>query len=282
MLDIADLPQPSEAFDWVQAAAGPALFCRPLAALAPHLFTTRHWRLGSGAADGDTRPGWDDVARTLDVEVTRLVRVRQVHGNAVLIAGQPAPNRIVEADVIISANSDLALAVQAADCVPLLVADRRSGAVAAAHAGWRGLAAGVPRAVVDALTRECGSRPADLVIAIGPAIGACCYEVGEDVRERFASTFNRDQVAGWFADAPAVLAGNPSMPRITGARTGRWFFDGWKAAREQLVDAGVPTDQIFAAALCTASHPEALCSYRRDGPPAGRMAAVIRSAPRRP
>ena len=231
MLDIADLPQPSEAFDWVQAAAGPALFCRPLAAVAPHLFTTRHWRLGSDGTGGDARPGWDDVAGTLDVKGSRLVRVRQVHGNGVLVAEQPAFDGLVEADVIVSANSDLGLAVQAADCVLLIMADRRSGAVAAAHAGWRGLAAGVPKTAVEALAREFGSRAADLVVAIGPAIGACCYEVGEDVRERFASTFDRDQVARWFADRPAVVTGSPSMPRIKGSHAGRGSStDGWPRA----------------------------------------------------
>ena len=156
----------------------------------------------------------------------------------------------------------LALAIQTADCVPLLIADRRTGAVAAAHAGWRGLAARVPVVAVEALTREFGSRPADLVAAIGPSISAARYEVGADVRERFAASgCSRAQMARWFADAD---------------RPSHWHFDGWRSARDLLEAAGVPAAQIHASGLCTASHPDLLCSFRRDGMGAGRVAGAIR------
>jgi YfiH family protein len=152
------------------------------------------------------------------------------------------------------------MAIQTADCVPLLIADRRTGAVAAAHAGWRGLAAGVPEAVVMALTREFGSRPADLVAAIGPSISAARYEVGADVRSRFTES-GGPRVASWFAAA--------DRPR-------HWYFDGWRSARDLLEAAGIPAAQIHVAGLCTASHPDLLCSYRRDGAGAGRIAGLIR------
>ena len=83
---------------------------------------------------------------------------------------------------MISDSPDIAIAVRAADCVPLLMADRARGVVAAVHAGWRGTAARVAVAAVEALGREFGTRPADLVAAIGPSIGACCYEVGQRSR----------------------------------------------------------------------------------------------------
>jgi YfiH family protein len=168
--------------------------------------------------------------------------------------------------------------------VPLLIADRRTGAIAAAHAGWRGMAAGVPSAVVSAMAREFGSRPADLLVALGPSVGACCYEVGLDLRRQFESSgFRPDQLARWFFETPQARAGNPSMPGLAHAgRAGHWFFDGWTATRDMLLDAGVPGDSIFTAGLCTASHPAVLCSYRREGPPAGRLAAAIRRPPRRP
>ena len=282
MVDIADLPQPSEAFDWVQAAAGPALICRPLAALAPHLFTTRHWPLGSDGQGGDNGWAWEGVARALHVGRSELVRVRQVHGTSVANAAH-AHGMMIDADIIVSGDAAVGVAVQAADCVPLLIADRQTGAVAAAHAGWRGLAAGVPDAAVVSLVREFGSDPGNLVAAIGPAIGACCYQVGEDVRQRFASTgLGRARLAEWFAAVPAVFTGNPPMPGVGRPIAGRWFFDAWTSARTQLEEVGVPPDQIFIAGLCTASHPGVLCSYRRDGPKAGRIAGAIRPAPRRP
>jgi hypothetical protein len=142
----------------------------------------------------------------------------------------------------------------------------------------------VPGATVAAMLREFGSRRKDLVAAIGPAIGACCYEVGSDVRDRFVRTgFTGDQLERWFLSKPAPSARNPSMPSVRAApRPEHWYFDAPASAREQLQAAGIPDDQIFVADLCTASHPEWLCSYRRDGAPAGRLAAAIRSGDRHP
>jgi YfiH family protein len=194
-----------------------------------------------------------------------------------------ARGRQLEADIITSADQTLAVAVQVADCVPLLLVDRRTRSVAAAHAGWRGLASRAPGAAVDSLARDFGSRPAEIVAAVGPAIGACCYEVGPEVRERFqAAAFNDDQIRRWFETVPARFPANPSLPAVARPRADRWFFDAWAATREQLRQSGVPAGQIFVAGLCTASHPDVLCSYRRDGAPAGRMAAAIRSAALRP
>jgi len=186
-----------------------------------------------------------------------------------------------EADIVLTDPAGLALAIQTADCLPLLIADRRTGALAAAHAGWRGLALSVPAVAVERLASEFGSRPADLIVAIGPAIGACCYEVGEDVRARLRDAgFDSSQLARWFTRNPTPSLSNPPMPSLPATRRpDHWFFDGWQAARDQLESAGVPAEQVFVAAVCTASHAGACCSYRRDGSGAGRMAAVVK--PRR-
>ena len=202
-------PQPSDDFRWVQVGPGPALVCRALEPFADHVFSTRAWALGSG--NTDELAAWTQISSHMGVTLARLVRVRQVHGADVLVRriGDAHPGASSEAgardaaDVIVSNDPGVALAIQVADCVPLLVADRRTGAVAAAHAGWRGLAAGVPAAAVEALAREFGSRPSDLVAAAGPSIGACCYEVGEDVRRRFKEAgFTADQLARWFFQSP--------------------------------------------------------------------------------
>src|SRR5439155_4880985 len=139
------LPQPTDAFDWVQASGGPALVCRPLASLAPHLFTTRGWALGSrtGADSGDA---WDQVAAAMQVDRSHLVRVHQVHGASVVVrrANQPAapavPASRPDADIILSSDWSFALAIQTADCLPLLIsycaeqADAGSGPAAPAPA----------------------------------------------------------------------------------------------------------------------------------------------------
>jgi purine-nucleoside/S-methyl-5'-thioadenosine phosphorylase / adenosine deaminase len=266
---MGSLPKPTDGFDWVQAAPGPALVCRALEPHAAHLFTSRGWPLGTAASDGRDA-AWADVARAIGVEPARLVRAHQVHGTAVIVrrrnefaAREAIAGPLPPADIIIADDPSIALAVQTADCVPLLIADRRTGAVAAAHAGWRGLAGGVPGVAVRAMADAFDSRPEDLVAAIGPSIGAPQYEVDAAVRDAFvAAGFDGAQLGAWFLD---------------GVRAAHWQFDGWAAARDQLGAAGVPAAQIHGAALCTASYRDVLCSYRRDGRPAGRMAGVIRA-----
>jgi YfiH family protein len=259
------LPKPNDGFAWVQAAAGRALVCGELQAIAGHIFTTRQWTLGS-RIDGPLDEGWAEVARAMGVGPRQLVRVRQVHGATVAVRVRrdvPDPDVVPEADIIVSDDPSIALAIKTADCVPLLMADRRTGAVAAAHAGWKGLAARVPAVAVDALARAFGSRPGDLIAAAGPSISAPRYEVGVDVRARFEDAgFSPSDLSRWFADAE---------------RQAHWYFDGWQAARDQLEAAGVPVNQIHVAALCTASYPDLFCSYRRDGSPSGRLAAAIRA-----
>jgi YfiH family protein len=256
-------PQPSGGFQWVQAAGGPALVCGALRPLADHFFTTRDWALGSRSPsdDGD----WQPVAASLGVDAGHLARLHQIHGAAVVVkrAGdRMAAEARPDADILVSRDPLIAVAIQTADCVPLLIADAETGVVAAAHAGWRGLAEGVPAVTVAALTREFGSHPADLVAAVGPSISADRYEVGADVRARFeAAGFPAARLARWF---------------LPGRRPDHWQFDGWRAAGDQLESAGVSRGNIHVAALCTATYPDLFCSYRRDGKGAGRMAAVIR------
>lgn len=266
MLDT--LPQPNRAFRWAQAdiVGPPGLVCVALEPFADHVFTTRLWALGApGAPDA----AWHEVASALGVDTAHLVRVRQVHAAAVVVhrPGDRAPSTLPDADILVTGDAASAIAVQSADCVPLLLVDRRSGGVSAAHAGWRGLAAGVPARAVAALREEFGASPADVLVAVGPSISGPRYEVGADVRDRFERSHPSTAVARWFAP---------------GDREHHWYFDGWQAARDALESAGVPADQIFSADLCTATHRDLLCSYRRDGAGIGRMAAAIRPRTRRP
>ena len=268
---VGTLPKPNDGFGWLQLEEGPALVCSALAPYAATLFTTRPWRLGAGD-DGHRTEAWGDVARALGVEAVQLQRAHQVHGNTVVVRRAGAPRTgdapLPDADILVSNDPNSALSIQTADCVPLLIADPRTGAVAAAHAGWRGLAARVPAVAVQAMAREFGSKPADLIAAIGPSISGPRYEVGPEVGERFeANGFSRTDCDRWFAPA---------------SRPGHWWFDGWASTRDQLIAAGLAGEAIHLSGLCTASVPDLLCSYRRDGRAAGRMAAAIRALPRRP
>ena len=168
---------------------------------------------------------------------------------------------------------DVALVVRAADCVPLLMADTRTGAVAAVHAGWRGTAARVAVAAIETLGREFGTRPADLVVAIGPAIGPCCYEVGTDVVDAFAAAgHERYLIERWFL-APPPRRGSTERPTLR--------LDVPGANRDQLMLAGVPDENIHLAGLCTAMHLDVLTSYRAEKErPAASRASSGRRRPR--
>ena len=260
-----DLPSPADGFAWRASRAGLTLVCGALEPYAAHVFTTRVWRLGTAAAD-DRDAGWQQVADAMGVDAPHLTRVHQIHGVAVVVRRRgddvAAKARLADADILVSNDPSIAVAIQTADCVPLLIADRATGAVAAAHAGWRGLAAGVPGIAVRAMRDAFGTTPENVVAAIGPSICADNYEVDAAVRSGFeAAGATERQLARWF---------------LPGRRDAHWQFDGWQSAIDQLVDAGVPRPHIHAARLCTAAHPQ-LCSYRRDGKDAGRIAAAIRA-----
>src|SRR5262249_47350106 len=160
--------------------------------------------------------------------------LHQVHGAAAVVRrkGSEHAHRgddvFDEADIVLTDDPAQAITIRVADCQPILIVDQRTRAVAAAHAGWRGLAARVPRVTVERLATEYGSRAQDLLVAIGPSIGACCYEVGADVRASFAG-FADAEVERWFAVEPAVIAANPPVATLSATRRpGHWFFDGWQ------------------------------------------------------
>jgi purine-nucleoside/S-methyl-5'-thioadenosine phosphorylase / adenosine deaminase len=278
------LPLPAPPFVWRERDGRPSLVCPPLETYARHIFTSSLWSLGSRDGRENADDPWLPVAQAIDVAPGQLARLRQVHGATVVTTAralQPTP----EGDILIVGEPGAGGAVQVADCVPVLIADRRTRVVAAVHAGWRGLAARAPQVAVEALVRECGASAGDFVVALGPSVGACCYEVGPDVREQFAASgFGQSLLTRWFRDRRAEMADNPPIPAVRDRppRPDRWFFDGWAAARDQLTAAGVPADCIHSAGLCTASHPQVFCSYRRDGAPSGRLAAAIRCESRRP
>jgi hypothetical protein len=270
-----------DAFRWMRYPWGPAIRCRALDPVADHCFTTRAPVLGPGPlVPGD---GWHRVALAMGVPAQSVVSMRQVHGTRVVTVRRgtgclpKAPDWNV-GDIAVSNHPGVVLSVKVADCVPVLIADARTGAVAAVHAGWRGTAAGAARTAVHALAEHFESAPEDLVAAIGPSIGPCCYRVGQDVREAFeaAHGWNGGHEA-WFSDKPAVLPRH-GVPGTDPAASGgpSFFLDTWTANADQLRAAGVPASQIHLSRLCTSCHRETFHSYRVDGERAGRMIGVIR------
>lgn len=167
----------------------------------------------------------------------RVATLRQTHSDVVWTV-RDADGCLGEGDALITAEAGIWLAVRTADCVPILLADPVRRVVGAVHAGWRGTVAEIARLTVERMGREFGSLPGDLVAAVGPSIGPCCFEVGPEV----------------------------PLP-VVGRRA-----DLWRANREQLAGAGVGT--IWVAERCTVCEPEVFFSYRR-GKDTGRMVAGI-------
>lgn len=263
------LPTVPESFSWTESPCGPVLTCRRLEEVAAHLFTTRELRLSS-------LDDWRRAGNLLGV--AEVVTSNQVHGRGVATCRRGSPRAQVrpDADVLISDDPERAIAVRVADCVPLLLADARTGAVAAVHAGWRGTAAGAATAAVHALAREFGTRPEDLVAAIGPSIGACCYAVGTELVDAFAAAGHpRHLIDRWFLAPPAPRGSVGPAP--SGVEGPRLRLDLAAANRDQLMLAGVRDENIHACGLCTAMHLDVLTSYRAEKEKAGRIAGIIRA-----
>lgn len=182
-----------------------------------------------------------------------LTMARQTHGNRVAVARAadrgrghpPAFDGFPETDAIITNTPEIALGVTVADCVPLLLYDPVKHAVGVAHAGWRGTVAGIAARAVEAFTCEFGSMPADLLAGVGPSIGPCCYEVGDEV------------IAAWAA------AGIDGAQRAVGPGHGsRRHFDLWAANTMQLESAGLQAGNIELAGRCVRCESERFFSYR--------------------
>lgn len=256
---------------WRWECCGALLLLRAesLASLGiPHAFTTRvggvsappfdTLNLGRGVGDAPeaVRANRALVLSVLGRDLAAHVEASQAHGAKAAVVGVADRGAIMPGvDILVTRDPSVVLAVHCADCVPVILVDSTRGAVAAVHTGWRGTAEGAAAAAVRAMGDACGSHPGDLVVALGPAIGPCCYQVDRPVIERFDAWPWTDEV-------------------FVPVRTGRWRLDLWDANRRQLIDAGIPPDAVAVAGLCTACHRDLLFSHRRDGL-SGRMAALI-------
>ncbi len=212
-----------------------------------------------------------------------LVASRQFHSNLVVraTAADASRSQPRKADGLITNEAGFLIAIQTADCIPVLVADRRLRVVAAFHAGWRGTVKRIVESGIGRLRIEFGSRPADLIAVIGPGIGPCCYAVGEEVLSEFESQFAyAREIFREVDDADPVRKKYPMLflnQRAPGhGHLGpSLHVDLMEANRRQLLDAGLSPQTIHIVGGCTQCHPNLFYSHRGSGGHCGRMMAVI-------
>lgn len=231
----------------------------------PHGFTTRgggtsgapfdSLNLGGSVGDeaGCVAENWALLERATGL---RFARVRQVHGARAMRALRPT-SPIDEADVVLSLAPGLAACVSVADCVPVLLADPGTGAVAAVHAGWRGTLARAAEVGVRALIGETGTPVDRLLASVGPSIGPCCYEVSGDLADRFVRELG-----------PEVVRHDGS-PRL----------DLWSANLAVLLAAGVKAANVEILGRCTSCERDLFFSHRRDRGRTGRQVAFVAPRP---
>lgn len=237
----------------------------------PHAFSTRLGGVSQGPfaslnlgnpTDSPIRDSENHVQENnrrfleaIDLADHQLCRVHQVHAADILEVDATAPHRDHRSDAMVTSTRQFALAVRTADCVPILAADRYGRTVAAIHAGWRGIVAGIIPLALERM-RQRRVNVGDLIMAIGPCIGAEAFEVGEDVA---------DAIARSVPACDSVVRRNGQRPHV----------DLVGAAAAQAIHFGLKSDQIDVGTWCTHRDEELFFSHRRDEGITGRMAAVI-------
>jgi YfiH family protein len=270
-------------------------------------FSTRQGGASTAYGDGELNLGWtrEDTPEIIAQNRRRFIQavagkstfelaaVRQFHSNMIRIIekehgplSKPDGKAVLRGDGLMTDVPGVLLGVQTADCIPVLVADKRTHAVAAFHAGWRGTLARIVEHGIGTMRLRYGSRPEDLVAAVGPGIGACCYAVGEEVRFDFESQFAyTPEIFSEVYDSDPIREKYPLL-FLTARAPGhsnigpQIHIDLWEANRRQLLDAGVSQKNISVVAECTGCARERngerrYFSHRMEHGYTGRMMAVV-------
>jgi purine-nucleoside/S-methyl-5'-thioadenosine phosphorylase / adenosine deaminase len=216
-----------------------------------------------------------------------LISLRQIHSDLIhRVDGSEATSAPIAGDGLITDTPEIVIAVQAADCVPVILVDRKRRAIGVFHAGWRGTVQRIVEKGVGEMRKHFHSDPRNLVAAIGPSVQACCYEVGEEVRTKFEAQFAyANALFGEVKESDPVREKYPLL-FLTARAPGhselpvKLFLDLVEANRRQLLDAGLSVKNIEANSPCTACHTELLFSHRSEKGVTGRMMAAAGIKPK--
>lgn len=212
-------------------------------------------------------------AKVLGVDANKFTTCQQVHGSRVAVVDEALvgagaldfANTIAATDALVTTLTNVPLLLFYADCTPVLLADPVSGAIGLAHAGWRGTLAGIAAKTVQAMAENFGAQPQNILAAIAPSIGACCYEVDDFVREHAVAKEKEQGIFGVYTIFFAPVAQSK----------GHYLLDLWGYNRCVLEQAGIRAENIAVAQICTAHNHELFCSYRAENGKTGRMGVCL-------
>ena len=232
-------------------------FCTRLGGASRKDYASLNMSFRQGDAEDKVLQNWGRLAEVFDIPIEQFFVVNQVHGDGIFVIkpqGSYFPSRAdLDYDAIVTTRKGLAICIKTADCVPVFIVDQVQRVIAAVHAGWRGSAAEISAKVIRLLQNRYGSRPQDILAAIGPAIGICCYEVDSAVAKSFARQKNNE----------AFL-----FPAASG---NKWMLDLAEANRRQIIDCGIPEKNIELSGYCTSCRQDLFFSHRGSGGTTGRQ-----------
>lgn len=228
-------------------------------------FTSMNLSFGRGDSDENVIENYKRICKAVGFDYDSLTASAQVHETVVRKVtaenrgvGIYKPKDMLSVDALVTNDPQVTLVTYYADCTPVFFVDIKQKAIGLAHAGWRGTVGEISKKVVESMQREFSTNPADLVCAIGPVIGKCCYEVSEDCAEHFMNLFG--------AESPVIAKGE---------KQGKYMIDLALANKLLLMKAGVSEDSIVISDLCTQCSSDLLWSHRATNGKRGTMSAFM-------
>jgi len=232
-------------------------FCTRFGGVSEEDYASLNISFKEGDLESKVLQNWNRLAMAFGIPLENFLTLNQVHGDDIFVIkpyGDYFPaDRALNYDAIVTNRTNLAICIKTADCVPVFIVDRVKKIIAAVHAGWKSTALEITTKVIHHFLDKYGSYPRDIVAAIGPSIGRCCFEVNEEA----ADSFNNLQNHGEFL--------------FTGNKPNKWIVDLPEANRRQIVNCGIPEENIDISNLCTSCRQDLFFSHRGSGGITGRL-----------
>jgi YfiH family protein len=232
-------------------------FCTRLGGASRDDYKSLNMSFRAGDEEFRVKQNWGLLATAFAIPMERFMVVNQVHGDTILVIrphGSYFPTGDeLNYDAIVTSRANLAICIKTADCVPVFLADKIKKVIAVVHAGWRGTSLAISAGLIKLMQDQYGSEPADILAAIGPSIGKCCYEVDQAT----ADTFRQQKNCDLFLQS--------------GRAKGKWMLDLPKANFRQILETGVPARNIEVADCCTRCNADMFFSHRGSGGITGRQ-----------